>query len=68
MKSLTRTAETYSSTTSCSGLARSDAERIVRESIRESTACVRDALRVEAEVQAVDYDAVLNAIESTLEA
>lgn len=49
------------------GLARSDAERIVRESIRESTACLRDALRLEAEAQFVDYDTVLNAIESALE-
>jgi len=49
------------------GLARSDAERLVRESIRESTACLRDALRLEAEVQRVDYDAVLYAIESKLE-
>ena len=49
------------------GLARSDAERIVRESIHESTACLRDALRAEAEAQVVDYDAVLNAIESSLE-
>jgi hypothetical protein len=48
------------------GLARSDAERIVRESLRESTACLRDALRLEAEAQAVDYDAVLYAIESAL--
>lgn len=49
------------------GLARSDAERIVRESIHESTACLRDALRIEAKAQAVDYDAVLNAVEGTLE-
>ena len=49
------------------GLALPDAERIVRESISESTACLRDALRLEAEVQGVEYDAVLNAIESTLE-
>jgi hypothetical protein len=49
------------------GLARSDAERIVRESVRESTACLRDALRLEAEAQGVDYDAVLYSLESTLE-
>jgi hypothetical protein len=49
------------------GLARSDAERIVRDSVRESTACLRDALRLEAEAQTVDYEAVLYAIESALE-
>ena len=48
------------------GLARSDAERIVREAIRESTVCLRDALRLEAQAQGVDYDAVLYALESTL--
>ena len=48
------------------GLARSDAERIVREAIHESTACLRDALRLETEAQGVDYDAVLYALESTL--
>jgi hypothetical protein len=48
------------------GLARSDAERIVREAVRESTACLRDALRLEAEAQGADHDAVLYALESTL--
>jgi hypothetical protein len=48
------------------GLARVDADRVVRRFFDDSQRCLFDALRVEADAQAVAYDSVLDAIEADL--
>jgi hypothetical protein len=50
------------------GLARSDAERVVRRLVDDSVGCLFDALRAEAAAQAVDYDPVLDALQANLHA
>jgi hypothetical protein len=50
------------------GLARPDGERVVRRFVDDSVDCLFDALRLEADAQAVDYESVLDAMEANLHA
>ena len=48
------------------GLARADSEPVVRRFLEDATGCLFDALRVEADAQAVAYDSILDALEAEL--
>jgi hypothetical protein len=48
------------------GLSRPDAEPVVRRFIDDNLRCLFDALRAEADAQAVSYDSVLDAVEADL--
>lgn len=48
------------------GLARSDAERVVRRFVVDSVDCLLRALRSEADAQSVAYDSILDALEAEL--
>lgn len=45
------------------GLSQADSERIIRQAMKNMTACDLDALRVQAKVDAVSFGAVLDALE-----
>jgi hypothetical protein len=46
------------------GLSQADSERIIRQAMRDMTACDLDALRMQAKADAVSFDAVLDALEA----
>ena len=48
------------------GLAQADGERVVRRFLEDNLLCLFDALRIEADIQSVAYDSVLDAIEADL--
>jgi fermentation-respiration switch protein FrsA (DUF1100 family) len=48
------------------GLAQADGERVVRRFFEDNLRCLFDALRIEADIQSVAYDSVLDAIEADL--
>jgi hypothetical protein len=48
------------------GLAQADGERVVRRFFEDNLSCLFDALSIEADIQSVAYDSVLDAIEADL--